>query len=174
MPDDALTMTTPDVIDRLMGLQPDTELSALRQERPAVRKHTQGSFDALLEPLDASSFSRAERESVALLVATLHACEPLIALHRERLAALGITPAAMDAAAAGPESPGQDARLVAMLRHADMLSLAPIEAHPDHLQALANAGLSAAAIVTLSQLIGFVAYQVRVVAGLALLKGSAP
>lgn len=165
-------MTTPDVIDRLMGLQPDAALSALRDQRPAVRQHTQGSFDALLEPADASALSRAEREVVALRVATLHGCEPLITLHRERLAALAATPAAIDAAAAGPDAPGQDARRVTLLRHADLLSLAPIEARPDHLKALADAGLSPAAIVTLSQLIGFVAYEVRVVAGLALLQGS--
>lgn len=165
-------MTTPDVIDRLMGLQPDTPLNALRHQRPAVRQHTQGSFDALLEPADASALSRTEREAVALRVATLHGCEPLITLHRERLVALAATPAAIDAAAAGPDAPGQDARQVALLRHADMLSLAPIDARPDHLKALADAGLSPAAIVTLSQLIGFVAYQVRVVAGLALLQAS--
>ncbi|RZI77569.1 MAG: CMD domain protein [Variovorax sp.] len=164
---------TPDVIDRLMGLQPEAPLSALRHQRAAVRQHSQGSFDALLEPADASALSRAEREAVALRVATLHACEPLIALHRERLAALAATPAAIDAAAAGPDAPGQDARRIALLRHADMLSLAPIDARPDHLQALADAGLTPAAIVTLSQLIGLVAYQVRVVAGLGLLQGSA-
>ena len=163
---------TPDVIDRLMGLQPEAPLSALRHQRAVVRQHSQGSFDALLEPADASALSRAEREAVALRVATLHACEPLIALHRERLAALAATPAAIDAAAAGPDAPGQDARRIALLRHADMLSLAPIDARPDHLKALADAGLTPAAIVTLSQLIGFVAYQVRVVAGLALLQGT--
>jgi len=165
-------MTTPDVIDQLMGLQPDAPLSALRQQRAAVRQHSQGSFDALLEPADASALSRVEREAVALRVATLHGCEALVTLHRERLAALAATAAAIDAAAAGPEAPGQDARRVALLRHADMLSLAPIEARPEHLQALADAGLTPAGIVTLSQLIGFVAYQVRVVAGLALLQGS--
>ncbi|CAN5573740.1 CMD domain protein [soil metagenome] len=167
-------MTSPDdVIDRLMGLQPGSLLSDLRLQRPAVRQHSQGSFDALLEPADASALSRTEREMVALRVATLHACAPLVALHRERLSALGVAPAAMDAAVAGPAGEGLDARTAAMLVHADMLTLEPIAARPAHLEALAAAGLSAAAIVTLSQLIAFVAYQVRVVAGLALLEGSA-
>lgn len=165
--------TSDDVIDRLMGLQPGSFLSELRLQRPAVRQHSQASFDALLAPADATALSRAERELVALRVATLHACAPLVALHRERLAALGIAPSIMDAAAAGPGSEELDARTAAMLVHADMLTLEPIAARPAHLEALAAAGLSAAAIVTLSQLIAFVAYQVRVVAGLALLEGSA-
>ena len=167
-------MNSPDdVIDRLMGLQPGAFLSELRLQRPAVRQHSQGSFDALLEPADASALSRSEREMVALRVAALHVCPPLVALHRERLAALGIAHRVMDAAAAGPGSEGLDARTAAMLVHADMLTLEPIAAQPAHLEALAAAGLSTAAIVTLSQLIAFVAYQVRVVAGLALLEGSA-
>lgn len=171
-------MTTPDVIDRLMGLQPGDFLSDLRHERPAVRQHSQGSFDALLNVAQAADLSPAERDMVALRVATLHACAPLVALHRERLAALGIGPAAMDAAAAGPDANGAtaadgfDARTVALLRHADLLTLRPIEARPEHLHALADAGLTPAAIVTLSQLIAFVAYQVRVVAGLTLLERS--
>jgi CMD domain protein len=165
--------TAPDLIDRLLGLSAGNPLLALRGQRPAVRQHSQGSFEALLEPADAAGLSRLEREAVALRVAALHACAPLVALHRERLAALGAKAEAIDAAAAGANAPGHDARLAAMLRHADLLGLKPIAARPLHMQKLANAGLTPAAIVTLSQLIGFVAYQVRVLAGLALLEGSA-
>ena len=65
------------------------------------------------------------------------------------------------------------ARWSAIKRHADLLALKPVEARPDHLQALAHAGLGATAIVTLSQVIAFVSFQVRVQAGLQLL-GAAP
>ncbi|HYR15974.1 MAG TPA: hypothetical protein VEQ67_17425, partial [Mycobacterium sp.] len=62
-------------------------------------------------------------------------------------------------------------RLQAILRHTDLLATQPRRARPDDLQALADAGLSTTEIVTLSQVIAFVSFQVRVIAGLQLLGG---
>ena len=63
-------------------------------------------------------------------------------------------------------------RLSAALEHAHLLVFRPREASPQALQALLDAGWTTDGIVTLSQLISFVAFQVRVIAGLSLLSAA--
>jgi len=58
----------------------------------------------------------------------------------------------------------------AMARHADLLTLSPREATRQDIAALKAAGVSEADIVRLSELTAFVNYQLRVLAGLRLLK----
>jgi alkylhydroperoxidase domain protein len=74
---------------------------------------------------------------------------------------------ASDALPVPPASP----RLRAILRHTDLLAFAPRGARPADLQALADVGLSTRAIVTLSQVISFVSFQVRVIRSLGLIGG---
>lgn len=61
------------------------------------------------------------------------------------------------------------AKLAAGLEHAHLLVLHPRDASPAALQALLNAGWTTTGIVTLSQIIAFLAFQIRVVAGLRVL-----
>lgn len=63
-------------------------------------------------------------------------------------------------------------RLAAALEHAHLLSLHPRDAEAKHLRRLQEAGWSADDMVTLSQLISFLAFQIRVVDGLLALKGT--
>jgi CMD domain protein len=58
------------------------------------------------------------------------------------------------------------ARLAAALEHTHLLVFRPRDANPAALQALINAGWSTNDIVTLSQLVAFLSFQVRAVAGL--------
>jgi len=58
------------------------------------------------------------------------------------------------------------AKLAAALAHAHMLVFHPRDAAPLHMQALLDAGWTASGIVTLSQLVAFLSFQVRNVAGL--------
>jgi CMD domain protein len=62
-------------------------------------------------------------------------------------------------------------RLAAALEHAHLLVFHPRDAAPADLQALLDAGWSTTEIVTLSQLVAFLAFQIRVVAGLRALAG---
>lgn len=64
-------------------------------------------------------------------------------------------------------------RLAAALEHAHMLILHPRDASRAHLQALLDAGWTTPGIVTLSQLISFLAFQIRVCVGLSALAASA-
>jgi len=60
-------------------------------------------------------------------------------------------------------------RLASALEHAHMLVLHPRDASRAHLQLLLDAGWSSAGIVTLSQLVSFLAFQIRLVLGLSAL-----
>lgn len=60
-------------------------------------------------------------------------------------------------------------RAAAALEHAHLLVFRPRESSPEALDALLAAGWSTTGIVTLSQLIAFLAFQLRVVAGLTAL-----
>jgi CMD domain protein len=64
-------------------------------------------------------------------------------------------------------------RLAAALEHAHMLVIRPRDASAAALQALLEAGWSATGIVTLSQLIAFLSFQLRVIHGLRVLAKTA-
>jgi CMD domain protein len=64
------------------------------------------------------------------------------------------------------ESAALGARMAAALAHVHMLVFHPRDANPAALQALLDAGWSNAGIVTLSQLVAFLSFQIRAVAGL--------
>src|SRR5438552_3503942 len=64
------------------------------------------------------------------------------------------------------------ARLAAALDHAHLLVFRPRDASSAAMQALLEAGWSSTAIVTLSQLVAFLSFQVRAVAGLRTLVAS--
>lgn len=61
-------------------------------------------------------------------------------------------------------------RLAAAFEHTHMLVFHPRDAAPPYLQALIDAGWSTTGIVVISQLVAFLSYQIRVVAGLRVLK----
>jgi alkylhydroperoxidase domain protein len=152
-------MTAPttelDVISALAGVQAESPLAQLRAQRPEAASHAQGSYAALFDPQYSTGLDAWERLSVAAHVAKLHAAPSVEAHYRARLAS-------------GPGS----SRLPAMLRHAELLSTRMADASADDLQRLADAGVSTPEIVTLSQIIAFVAFQVRVIAGLRALGGA--
>jgi len=81
--------------------------------------------------------------------------------------------------AASDRTPVLGSRLAVALEHAHLLVFRPRDANPAAMQALLDAGWSTTAIVTLSQLVAFLSFQVRSVAGLRTLgaslgRGAAP
>ncbi len=65
-------------------------------------------------------------------------------------------------------------RLSAVLEHTHLLVFRPRESEPDALDPLLAAGWSPTGIVTISQLVAFLAFQLRVVAGLRAIARSEP
>jgi CMD domain protein len=151
--------TAPDLIDSLAGLAPGSSLSDLRRLRPAAVEAIEGSRAAIFAP-DASTIPVCERAAVAAHVAQMEGAGRLAEHYRMVLAN-----------EYGDDGAAETARLDAMIRHAERLVREPIEAKPEHLAELAAVGLTPRDIVVLSQLIAFVTYETRLLAGLALLKG---
>jgi CMD domain protein len=191
----------PDVIDHLVGIEPGSRLDRLRQRRPETRRHAQASYEALFSPHSTGEVSASERLAVAAFVAGLHRDAATaefyatrLAEHAPRLAPLiakeieagrttgpyGAYPSPGPLAdesvpgpifrVADPDSLGP--RLAAALEHAHLLVFRPREASRGALQALLDAGWSTTGVVTLSQLVAFLTFQVRVVTGLRLLATS--
>ncbi|MDQ2785588.1 MAG: CMD domain protein [Chloroflexota bacterium] len=159
----------PDVINRLAGIAADSPLARLRAERPDVVRAAQGSYQALLEPDDPGGVSHSEREMIALRVAILTPGPPVAAWHRARLRDLGADDAALAAIERFPDGSALSARVAAILRHTDRLTRDPGAATPTHIAALKAVGLGPRDIVTISQLIAYLNFEVRALVGLRLL-----
>jgi uncharacterized protein YciW len=142
-----------DVIDRAAGLAPGDPLHAARRFRAKVVEATQASHDALLQqPVD--GVSTADRLRVAVHVCKIAGAATLAQQYEEQLA--------VAAGGAEPPSPA----LPAMLQFAATLTTYPRRGDRAALGALRRGGLGDAAIVALAQLVAFLSYQLRVVAGL--------
>jgi uncharacterized protein YciW len=149
-----------DVIDAMLD---DAPGAAVRQQRPDFVRYSQGSYDVLIVPQNPGGLSLTERAAAAWRIATLNGDAGLTAHYR------GLVPAAtMSILSEGTPLPP---RLATILAHVERVATAPGAAAPEHLRALEAVGLSARDIVALSQLIAFVSYQVRVLAGMRLLIG---
>ena len=185
-----------DVIDSLVGIAPGSKLDAIRAQRTEARKHAQASYTSLFEPKDLAGVTADERHAIASFVAGLHGEPKTNAFYAAQLPAALSSAVAAEVAAArtkgpyghfpkGPlsveDAPGpswkvSDAgraalgtRLTAAFEHTHMLVFHPRDASAPSLQSLLDAGWSTNDIVTVSQLVSFLSYQIRVVAGLGVL-----
>ena len=185
-----------DVIDSLVGIAPGSKLDAIRAQRSEARKHAQASYTSLFEPKDLGGVSADERHAIASFVAGLHGEPKTDAFYAAKLPAALRSAVAAEAATAktkgpyghfpkGPlsveDTPGptwkvSDAgraalgpRLAAAFEHTHMLVFHPRDASAAALQSLLDAGWSTNDIVTVSQLVSFLSYQIRVVSGLGVL-----
>ncbi|MFN0148967.1 MAG: alkylhydroperoxidase domain protein [Dehalococcoidia bacterium] len=161
---------TTDVINALLGIAEGSTLAVLRAQRPAATEHTQGSYRALFGDERATAVSPVERLGAALRVAVLHGEAAFIEHFTGLLEGSEGRPGVVAAARSG-EYAALPRRLAATLRHVDLLVLNPAAATPADLARLTAAGLSTPEIVTVSQVIAFTSYHVRVYVGLALLRG---
>lgn len=148
-----MTQST-DLLQQLAEIATDSPLDAARQQRDAATKHTQGSYDVLFHASASGEFPLAARLAIARQVAHWHEEIPLAEHYASRLA---------DSSLADKWLPA--------LAHAERLTFTPAAATPEHLHALEQAGLCRETIVTLSQLVGFVSFQSRLLRGLRLLNG---
>ncbi|MEZ4614004.1 MAG: hypothetical protein R2867_00620 [Caldilineaceae bacterium] len=163
-----------DLINQLLGITADSPLAEVRNRRPEVVAHSQGSYAAIFQPADPVDLAVVDRHLAGLRVAVLTPSPLLIAHHVQRATELGVARERIDAVQAVPLGPSVDARTQAIMAHVDRLTLEPVTADASHVTALAAAGLSVRAIVALSQLIAFTSYQARVLVALQLLDGVQP
>ncbi|AJZ62443.1 putative membrane associated protein [Paraburkholderia fungorum] len=168
---DVAATATVDTVDTLAGLQAGSPLAALRHVRDKVALHTQRSEDALFDPA-LPDLSLHERLFAAWYAARLSLADDLADAYTAKLIAAGAQRVTLDPIEAGALDPTADARLIAILSHVKLLVLRPVEARPEHLRTLQQTGVTTRGIVALSQLIAFVTYQLRVIAGLKALRAA--
>jgi CMD domain protein len=160
-----------DVMDSLAGLSPGSPLAELRRQRPDVVRHMQRSDDAIFAPADDGGLTRSERAAAALRVATLLRDGALSQHYRARLAALDLSGALANSVEG--KAKVTEPRWDAILAHVDLVTRGPGAAERRDIDNLLAAGLSSHAVVSLSQLIAYVNFQSRVLAGLRMLGGNA-
>lgn len=147
-----------DLIDQLTQLDTFPDTLALRHRRDKIVAASQGSYDALFDPT-LPGLGLRTRLQVAERVAALSDSSALQQHYASRLDTPGLT---QDSAAISS----------AALVFAEKLTRRPVDGDRAAIDALLAAGLDAPAIITLAQLIAFVTFQVRVIAGLDALKHS--
>ncbi len=147
-------MAMTDLIDSLLGIAPDSRLHLLRARRPEARQHAEGAWRELVLPADPGGVSLAERAAIAMRVAKADAA---LAAHYRAL---------------GP-APAEGDRMAVLLHHADLVATRPEAVGKPEITALEALGLTPRDIVAITQLVAFVPFQIRLLAGLRLLQQEA-
>lgn len=191
-----MTTPTLDTVDALAGIVPASPLDELRRQRPVTREQLQASYDALFTPPNDNAFPLTRRRLVAAFATRVtaddstahfyadaaHLADParatIVLAEASAAAATGPFGVYREAGLRGEDTEGRhyepsaavrDAlgdALSAAIAHAHLLTFRPREAGADDHTRLLEAGWTPDGIVTLSQLISFLAFQQRVATGL--------
>lgn len=154
-------------IARIAGLNPDGETMAALRIREKVIAMTEAAEAASLAPQDPGGLSHDLRAALASRAARMNGNHGLAEYYRGKVK----DEAFQDYA--DPHFHGQDDHMKALLSFADKVTATPRDATEDDISDLKSAGLSDPDIVRLCELIAFLAYQYRVITGLALMEKTA-
>ena len=149
--------TAQDVTIEIGNFAGNPAIESLREQKPQVFAQVQAYYKAAVEPSAPGEISLGERTFIAQHVAAGIPSPVLVSWYRQRLAALG------------EEIDESTPRMRAILARIALVNTNPDVSTPEDIQALRDAGLSQAAVIALSQLIAFVHYQARLLAGLSAL-----
>ena len=151
------------VVVRAAGISAGHPLAGVLSGRGGIIELTEKSHNAALKPEPSGGLTHSERAALACRVARLN-LDGELASHYESMVEAG------DASIAYPSFDGaDDARLKAIIGHTDLVTRSPKDAAAGDIAALKAAGILEQDIVRLAELIAFVNYQVRLVAGLRLM-----
>lgn len=160
-----------DVVLRQAGIAADTPLRETLEARADVLTMTQATHDAALRPRQPGGLSHAERAALATRIARSNREDGLAEHYRAMLAE--VEGPQGEAKLADPAfDGGEDARWAALIAYTDLATLRPRDATASDIETLKAAGIEDADIVRLAELNAFLAYQMRLVAGLRLMKGA--
>jgi uncharacterized peroxidase-related enzyme len=150
-----------DVINLVAELSSTGPARQIRQLRAKVAQATQACDELIFSPTLAAGLSLHERLQAAQAAAQAAELAPLATHYHHRLEALAVPAQA-------------SARLQAILDFSRSVSLRPLSADRLALRRLQDQGLTVPDIVLLAQLVGYVAYQLRLIAGLRVLDALEP
>jgi CMD domain protein len=161
-----------DVIAEIVGVKAGSGLAEVLATRADIMVLTQKSHEAALTPVAPGGLSHAERAALACRVAKLNNDRDFERHFEMLLEQADVSGEAAQIADMWFRG-GDDRRLTALIRHTDLIAHEPRNASRGDIELLQDAGLSDADIVRLSELVAFVSYQIRVAAGLRLMRGRA-
>ncbi|MGH8812798.1 MAG: CMD domain-containing protein [Advenella sp.] len=153
-----------DLIDTLLNLKPDSKTWQARQFREKVKNGTQASYAALFS--SDLSLPLQDRWLVALYASSLMNSPELTAHYTEQALLAGIDEKLVQIVTEDHVEDIVKCELNSVLQFTKKLILDPIEGNEEALLTLKKSGMSTQDVVVLGQLIGFLAYQIRLVAGL--------
>jgi uncharacterized protein YciW len=152
------------LIENVAAVRPGTPLAEALAARAEILRLSQASHDAVLMPREPGGLSHGLRAALAARMARQNA-QSLLSEHYETLMRQSGEMLASEVSTA------EQARVAAIVTHADLLTLRPREATRRDVETLRAAGLNEADIVRLAELAAFVNYQARVIRGLQALGG---
>jgi uncharacterized protein YciW len=148
---------------RLAKVAPGTPVAAAVAGRANIFAMTQAAEDAVLRPKDAGAWPHSLRAALAARIATLNG--------EADLAAQLLVDAGEHAAFADPAQGGTGPVMPAVLAFMDRVAADTRNVTAQDVSDLQAAGVADADIVRLAELNAFLAYQIRVIAGLRLMGG---
>lgn len=158
-----------DVIDTIASLPSGSPLQLARLTRPQFTDGAESCRAAVIAPAVDVGLGLPLRAALAARMARLNADQNLERHYRETLQALAPDPGMIRVAEGGYPA-NADMRLRAIIRHTDLLTIAPRACTRADTERLHADGLSVPEVVALTELIGFLNFEVRIVATLNLLK----
>lgn len=169
----AAATSAPDFIDQAVPLAPGQALHALRRERPRIVDATQASQQAMFGDA-VPGLSLRHRLAVALHCCRLAQAPGLAALYAQALLDGG-APTDHVQAIGAPHVAGVESPRLAMLLHfAGTLTHKPLDGDRAAITTLLDGGLAPADVVALGQLVAYLSYQIRLVAGLQAMAAAGP
>ncbi|NOL49735.1 CMD domain-containing protein [Pelistega europaea] len=153
-----------DIVNKVLNIQTDSPLFQIRQFREKVVTGTQASYDALFD--SALHLPLSWRYAVAVLSSVLVGIPEFVTHYAEQAVKAGVSEADLHAIQEVDIAKVSDVALAQVLQFTHTLMVQPKEGDKAALLALKTAGMTTADIVALSQLIGFLSYQLRLAAGL--------
>ena len=148
------------------GVRQGTPAGAAAEHRSDILQMTQVAEDAVLRPADPGAWSHDLRAALACRIARLNGADRLAEKY------LAMAAASRYASVADPDAENTDDDLAPCLAFTDRVASRPRDITAQDIQVLQKAEIADADIVRLTELNAFLAYQIRLVAGLALLAGA--
>lgn len=167
--------TTRDVVNAILGVDDDSPIATLRNQKPDQVAGLQHYYETIFQPEEPSAeqFSVADRALVAIRVAAHTGSDAVVAWYEDLARSSDVSATEIARARDTATEWSDDSIRGAAIRRADRITVDPASAEREHIDELTAAGLTPAAIVSLSQVIAFVSYQVRFIAILRALGGAA-
>jgi len=147
------------------GLLPGGDVAEAAKRRANIIQMSQDAEEAVLRPKDFGVFGHDLRAALAARVARLAADDTLAAHY--------LSSAGDKSELADPTETGKAYQLETVVAFVDKVANRTREIEAGDVVHLQAAGVSDPDIVRLCELVAFIAYQVRVIAGLRLMQGSA-